>query len=179
MPAVDSDWLKPEEALTRFKRPDISFLDFEAISRHEIKKRYGFIIGNLGMILPDGTLSEVMKMFEVFPVPNTEKWFKGMTNVRGNLVPVYDLSMMLGYTDETAKFNNLLVLDKGAGSIGILMNNLPRPYEVSVWKVVENRSEIPSAFDGFVDESYEDEGIVWACIDHKRFFESIKSAVAT
>ena len=56
-------WLEPEEALTRFKRPNIASLDFENVTQKTSQSRYGFKVGDIGFLIPRKTMSEVMKSF--------------------------------------------------------------------------------------------------------------------
>jgi len=178
MDAEDNVWLEPEEALTRFKRPDISLLDLEGSADASIEHRYGFKLGNIGFLVPEKTLSEVVRSFQVYPVPNTQLWFQGLTNLRGNLIPVYDLSLMLGMVDQPVAHKNLLVLDKGASSIGMIIDNLPKSYDVSSWHTLMHTPKLPAGLTEFIFEVYSVKDVIWVGFDHKGFFNSIKSKIS-
>jgi len=171
-------WLDPEEALTRFERPNISVLDLEDSSKASAQNRYGFNLGNIGLLIPERTPSEVMKAFQVYPIPNTQLWFQGLTNLRGNLIPVYDLALLLGLTDKPMMHVNLLVLEKGADSVGILIEKLPSNHDVSSWHSVEHAPRLPADLTEYVTEVYAVDEVVWICFDHKEFFESVRSQIS-
>lgn len=173
-----SNWLNPEQALTRFKRPDISILDLDVPSQSIQKKRYGYVLGNIGFLIPENTLSEVMKDFQVYAVPNTQAWMKGLTNLRGNLIPVYDLSLLLGLSEEITNYENLLVLDTGTRSVAILIESLPKTYEISKWKALSHSPQLPGHLSEYVSEVYAVKESIWLSFDHHEYFKHIKEQVA-
>ena len=176
---VDAEvWLEPEEALTRFKRPDLASLDFENVTQKTSQSRYGFKVGDIGFLIPRKTMSEVMKSFKVFPVPNTQLWFQGLTNLRGNLVPVFDLALLLGITDTPTTSNNLLILEKGAESIGVLIDSMPRSQDISSYHPLQKSPQLPAALNEYITEVYTFKDFLWVSIDHKEFFKSVKSNIA-
>ncbi len=172
------NWLTPEQALTRFKRPDAPIFEFDLSTRTQLNARFGFTLGNIGILVPEGSLSEVVRSFSVFPVPNTRIWMRGLANLRGNLVPVYDLALMLGLSDTPMKPENLLVLEKGIRSIGVLVDNLPRSRDLSKWHPLKHMPKLPSNINEFVKELYSVDEMIWMSFDHVGFFESIKEKVA-
>ncbi len=171
-------WLEPEQALTRFKRPDISVLGLEDSSDKAVQTRFGFKLENIGILISERTLSEVMKSFQVYPIPNTQPWMQGLTNLRGNLIPVYDLALLLGLTTEPMEHNNLLILEKGEDSIGVLIDNLPRSRDISQWHSLMHSPRLPAGLTDYLIEVYAVDEVIWISFDHKGFFESLKPDIA-
>lgn len=170
-------WLKPEDALSRFKKPEISLLNKQDSGYKTKSSRYGFVIENMGFLIAENTLSEIVKNTKICPLPNTKVWMRGLINIRGNLVPVYDFSILLGLSNENNRYNNLLVLGKGSQSIGILIDSLPRPYDIDSWQKL---SQLPCNLAGFeehVIEAYTSEDVVWMDFNQESYFESIKHKV--
>ncbi|MCW9015179.1 MAG: chemotaxis protein CheW [Gammaproteobacteria bacterium] len=176
MDEKSEEWLSPEEALTRFKHPDVSIVDFP--SRSAANKRYGYTLGNMGFLVPDNTLCEVMKEFKVYPVPNTQSWMRGLTNLRGNLIPVYDLSLLLGLSDELMSYDNLLVLDTGSNTLAILVDKLPKTFEVTSWKVLPHSPRLPANLTEYVIETFVVNENIWISFDHRGYFKYIKEQLA-
>lgn len=58
--------------------------------------RLGVQIGDEAWLLSLGDVGEVLPVPEIHKVPLTRPWFMGMTNVRGNLYAVTDLSAFFG-----------------------------------------------------------------------------------
>jgi len=166
------------ETTTDYYLPDVPALNINESPKQAIQNRYGFILGNMGLLIAQNALSEVMKSFKVYPVPKTKSWLQGLTNLRGNLVPVYDLGLFLGIVDAPIQHNNLLILDKGDEAVGILIENLPVPHDTSTWKPLKNNVELPAELKNCIDDVYENNGMVWGSFDHRRFFEAVKSAVS-
>ena len=54
-------------------------------------RRYGVLIGGLHLLLAGDGAVRVLEPPPVLRMPNTRAWFLGLANVRGSLVPVYDL----------------------------------------------------------------------------------------
>ena len=171
-------WLDPEQALSRFIRPENIIFEQEGSEKNTSVSRFGFMLGNIGILIPEQSLSEVMRSFRVYPIPNTQVWMQGLTNLRGNLVPVYDLRLLLGLSDEPMAHDNLLILGKGPQSVGLLIDNLPKSRDISKWHALTHTPRLPSGMTDFVTEVYAVQEIVWISFDYKAFFEFLKNKVA-
>jgi twitching motility protein PilI len=165
-------------SITDYCLADVPALNINESPKEAVQNRYGFMLGNIGLLIAENTLSEVMKAFRVYPVPNTKSWLQGLTNLRGNLVPVYDLGLFLDIVDTPIQHNNLLVLDKGEEAIGILVDSLPIPHDTSTWKRSKNNTELPTGLKNYIDDVYDNNGVLWGSFNHRQFFEAVKSAVS-
>lgn len=153
-------------------------LDIAALSQNQTINRYGYLVGGMGLLVPANTLSEVLRKFTLYPIPKTRAWLRGLVNLRGNLIPVYDLAMLCGLSDSMSGYDSLLILDKGADAVGILINNLPVVCDVDNWEALDVTScEIPSLVS-FAIESYRHGDMIWTCFDHKEYFRSLRDDVA-
>lgn len=64
---------------------------------HEVPvARLGVHVGNRRYLLDMTSVGEIVPIGEVARVPWTRPWFRGLANVRGRLVGVYDLPQMAG-----------------------------------------------------------------------------------
>lgn len=178
MPDHAKSWLTPEEALTRFKKPQTSLLNQQDVIQTESSSRYGFVIKNIGFLIAEKTLSEVVKNAHIFPIPNSQSWMRGLINLRGNLVPVYDLPLMTGLKDEMSQIDNLLVLGKGAESIGLLIDRLPQTCDISQWQKLSHTPCLLEGLEEYVTEAYSNNDIVWVDFNENEYFESVKQQIA-
>jgi twitching motility protein PilI len=169
--------LLPEEALNRFQKPDAALLGLDLSHNDYQLPRYGFIVNGIGFMISSEILSEVVKTYTVYPIPNTRAWMKGLVNLRGNLVPVYDLSMLLGLTDVPVQQGSLLVLDKGQDSVGILIDGLPLPCDISSWSKTMQVPELPAGLSDFVTDAYIADDLIWLGFKHKEFFKSVMKSI--
>jgi len=169
----------PEEALNRFQKPDTALLGLDFSTHEDEVPRYGFIISDLGFLISSEILCEVMKNFKVYPIPNTKQWMHGLVNLRGNLIPVYDLSMLLGLSSEPMKHDNLLIIDKGPESVGILIDSLPQPCDIRGWAELSNVPKLPAGLSDCVSDAYSKDDVMWLGFKHKDFFTNMIDSVAS
>ena len=152
-------------------------LDIAALSQNKKINRYGFMVGTMGFLVPENTLGEVLRKYTVYSIPNTKNWLRGLVNLRGNLIPVYDISILFGQQDSLMNYENLLILDKGADAVGILINRLPEVCEVDNWQALDNLSGVVPGLEKFTQESYRNGDMIWLSFDHREYFKSIKNDV--
>lgn len=173
-----NNWMSPEEALSRINKPQVTKLSKKDEGNKSQISRYGFVIDNMGFLIEENTLSEVVKNSQIYPIPNTQSWMKGLVNLRGNLVPVYDFSNLLGLEEDKNESRNLLILGKDELSVGVLIDRLPRPCDTGSWEKLEVvPCQLPGIED-YIEDAYLSDDIVWMDFDQKGYFESIKQQVA-
>lgn len=61
-----------------------------------ISSKLGVRVGETPWLVNLADVSEVVPLPEVVPVPLTQAWFRGVSNVRGNLYGIVDFSAFLG-----------------------------------------------------------------------------------
>src|SRR5690606_36721532 len=71
-------------------------------------------------------ISEVIPLPEISRVPQTQPWFMGVANVRGNLYALSDLASFLGYPPTVINANSriLLVHQQFGMNAGLLVERL-------------------------------------------------------
>ena len=173
----NSNLLPPEEALNRFKKPDAALPGLDLSHNDYQLPRYGFIVNGIGFMISSEILSEVVKNYTVYPIPNTQPWLKGLVNLRGNLIPVYDLSMLLGLSDAPIQQESLLVLDKGQDSVGILIDGLPQPCDITSWTKTMQIPKLPTGLSDFITDAYSADDVIWLGFKHKEFFKSVMNSI--
>lgn len=174
----NNNMMLPEDALNRFQKPDTALLGLD-ISPHDYElPRYGFIVGGIGFLISSEILCEVMKSFKVYPIPNTKQWMHGLVNLRGNLIPVYDLSMLLGMSDEPMNLDNLLIIDRGPESVGILIDCLPQPCDINDWTHLPHVPRLPAGLSECVSDAYSIDDVLWLGFNHKEFFKNAMDRIA-
>jgi twitching motility protein PilI len=68
----------------------------EAPAREMQAAQLGVRIGSRGYLVDMSSIGEVVPVSSIARVPWTRPWFRGLANVRGRLVGVYDLPQMAG-----------------------------------------------------------------------------------
>lgn len=88
---------------------------------------------------------EILKSKEVFPlpditpVPNTKEFVIGVFNLRGDIYPLIDISLLLGLTPEPLQKKNMIILlDSNEKTVGVLSDRVHgvRPLKTSAVKPV-------------------------------------------
>lgn len=171
------DMMLPEDALNRFQQPDTALLGLDISDNAHEKQRYGFKISGIGFLISSETPCEVMKNFIVYPIPKMKQWLHGLVNLRGNLIPVYDMSMLLGLSDEPMNHENLLIIDKGTESAGILLDTLPQPFDISEWQEISYTPKLPAGLSECVSNAYSIEDVLWIEFNHKDYFNSLMDRI--
>lgn len=170
--AAASEWMLPSAALDRFEPP--ADMALAAVVEKEVA-RYGFKIGTLGLLIQLGTGSEVMQMPMVWTLPGAPPWFMGLTNLRGNLVPVFDLRQLLGLGQRAVSEKPLvLVLDQGDKAVGMVINDFPRP--IIGMSLLPHLPQLPTVLKAHVRLGYVKDDMIWLEFDHNSFFEELVHA---
>ncbi len=89
--------------------------------------RYGYRMAGCGFLVGERMLSEVVLAPTLAPVPKAPEWLLGLSNVRGVIVPVFDLwKFVLAQPPERAA-STVLVLNLGEAPVGLVIDSLPQP----------------------------------------------------
>ncbi len=168
-------WLKPSAALDHFK-PPVGLTAGVAVTERS-RTRYGFRLGDIGLLIERNTTSELLDQIPVYPLPNTPPWLLGLISLRGNLTPIFDLKPAIGLAcgGESGK-RWLLILDQGESAVGCLIDDWPRTVAVS--RPLDRPPPLPTALRPHVSAAYRHEHQVWLEFDHRGFFHSLASRLA-
>ncbi len=168
------EWLPPSAALTRFQLGDSELALGGAIDLKQV--RYGVRIGGLSLLLPEDTVSEVLERPKIFPVPNTTSWFEGLINLRGNVVPVFDLRELFGTAPIAGERQMLLVIDKGENALGIAIDGLPVPAPDSA--PLDKRPSLPGVLENYTGPVFEHDENLWLEVDIPGLVGSLSKEIA-
>ncbi len=138
-------------------------------------RHYGFKIGELNLLIAENTPCEVLEEDIIYSVPHTPKWLIGVSNVRGDVVPIIDLERIL-----TGKIRIMephqyktFIIDKAENSLGLLLNKLPTPIHFKKEDQLVDFTTSPEQVRPFVLFGYKRDEEVWVCLDLPAFFESL------
>lgn len=152
-----------------FSSDEIIFPDSE-IDRPFV--RYGYKIADMNFLVPEDIVSEVIQMPNIFNLPNSPAWIEGLINIRGNIIPVMNVSKFLN-NSKTDKRKNILVLNKSDSNstIAIIINGLPVSLEHNDSKTtVAKYSE--SLLD-YIDEGFRQNNADWVEFNPQKLFKTL------
>jgi len=167
---VAGTWFSPSEALTRFV-PDgtVQVRKVRAVA----PIRFGVRVGDIGLLIPQGMLSEMVDDAEIYPLPTTPLWFQGLINLRGSLVPVFDLKALFEMEEHKVETSNLLVLNSGEEAVGILIDSFPLTLDVT--QILEQHPMLPPVLREYSQAVYVQGEEVWVEFDFDGFFRAAGS----
>ncbi|MBI3776049.1 MAG: chemotaxis protein CheW [Gammaproteobacteria bacterium] len=111
--------------------------------------------------------SEVVISPAIFPVPKAPEWLVGLANVRGNIVPVFDLWKFLRTQTPQREMLTVLVLDLGETAAGLVIDNLPTPVPLDS-QAVATQPPAP-ALQPFLGLGLHAFDCEWWEFDHQKF----------
>lgn len=171
---IRPDWMK--------LNTDVDHFDpFEGLGKLEedIKHlRYGIDICNQNLLFDKTILCEATINSGVHPVPNVPKWISGMINLRGNLIPVFQIDKFLTDSKEQLKNNKIVfVIGQGADAVGLLISELPVAVEIDEENIdtITPPADTPEIFTDSVNAAYEVDEKVWLEIDIDTVINNLNS----
>ena len=152
-----------------------------------VVQKQGYRIGNLGFLTGYDTASELSEMLPIFPLPGTSRWVRGLINLHGNIVPVFDFAVMLGI-EQMQRGNMLLILGHADARAAVLIDGMPERKRLTAADQLDN-AVLPSELSNYVravyapaqtaadailprDATRADIGF-WMDFDHARFFDDM------
>jgi len=165
-------WLTPGEALAR--RPITTTQAQPA--QAETPLRYGFQAGAHGLLFEVGKSGEILEGPDICPVPNTAPWLVGLVNLRGNLVPVFDLSLLFARGAADTSWARLLVVGAGAEAVAFPVKELPTAIRLGT--PLDRRPPMPEPIARHVRAAYLVDDDVWLDVDFDNFLLTLAAQVS-
>lgn len=170
----ESKMLKPSEALNRFS--PIQHLPFADQTKSGIEPlRYGFRAGDIGLIMDEELGSEIVNKILTCAIPATPSWFQGVVNIRGNIVPVFDLKMIFNSGEKT-DLQRLLIIGKEDKAAGILIDDLPQA--LHDLELTSDFLRPPSLLNECIRNVYKQNDDIWYELNFNDFFAELSKQFA-
>ena len=98
------------------QQSDETFSDWSGIA---------FRVGNNNLLAPLDAVVEILEMPRLARVPLAQPWVLGIANIRGNLLPVVDISVFLGGEEtSTGSKSRVLVIDHNGVYSGLVVDEV-------------------------------------------------------
>lgn len=163
------EWLPLMETLASFHASTLDGADIPVA-------RFGFRVGGLGLLLPAGTHGEIVAQPRVNPFPGTQPWFGGLLNLRGHLVPVFDLRRWLGATGPAAPARYLFAIDRGEQAVAVWSDGLPEIRDTPPPSAPP--PPVPELLEPYVYGGYALDGQFWLEVQFDALFAALGARIA-
>lgn len=157
----------PSVALNRFNPPAGTTIGLRPAALEQ-SARFGFQVDQLRLLIKPGTHSEVTVQPHICSIPNVPSWFLGVINLRGNVIPVFDVHQLLQTGNRRQALRTVLLLDQGSETVGLSIDGLPQ--SVGLDRELRDMPPLPDALAAHVSAAYVKDDTIWLDFDHQSFF---------
>ena len=133
----------------------------------------GFVIGSHSFIVHAKYFCEVFADTHVAALPNAPACVVGLSNIRGVLIPVYQLHSFLN-TRPPQKIT-IFCIGKGDSAIGILIDGLPASFSLSHYQRDIRLNCKEAVLNPLIQASYTLNDTAWLLIDGNKFAEQLQT----
>ena len=169
------EWLSPSTALQRFTPPgDLLWTDAAPVVE---RKRYGYRVASLNLLIRSEVGSEVIRPQALAPLPGAASCLLGLINLRGNLVPIFDLGLVLsGRRSLITPGKLFLILDKGENAVGMLIDSYPQA--LTALRSITQLPQLPASLEAHVPAAFVKDERVWLDFNHESFFDKLSRSTS-
>lgn len=139
--------------------------------------RHGFLFGRLGLLSEPNLAFELSEVLPDFALPNTRAWFQGLVNVRGNVIPVFDLKQALDDHEPTSAKTMLLIVGSADNSAGLIVDGLPVNIEFWDDDKLADLSSLPDLLRDHTQAAYNYQGRIWLEVNYDSLFHGLSERV--
>ncbi len=139
-----------------------------AITTHAV------MVGNIGLLLPKNEVSELAENLSVCRLPNTPTWFSGVTSIRGNMIPVFDVHELFGVKGR-GKDRKMIVVGIGETTAAFWIDEMPAMVMVTSDDMMSNIPPLPQIIKDFSRNYYLKDDQTWIDWDVNQFFNNVGS----
>lgn len=118
-------------------------------------------------------VSEMIEEFEVYSLPTTPEWFRGLINLRGGLVPIFDLKILFEMRTGMGTKPRLLILNERAKAAGVFIDAPPKSVELG--QQLPQTPPLPSLLARHSRGAYVKNQDMWIEFDFNGFFTAVGS----
>ena len=132
---------------------------------------YAVRVGDLGLLLPENDISELLEDKNICRLPNTPDWFNGVTNIRGNMVPVFDLHHFFEF-ENNPRDRRLVLIGAGDKAVCIWADDMPVMVSLSDAEIDQSQ-KIPELIEEFARKTFSKNGQCWVDWNIQKFFTTL------
>lgn len=131
----------------------------------------GFSLAGYQFIAGMGSVSELLHVPKYTVIPGVKAWVLGVSNIRGRLIPIIDLSRFFGVPSERIRSRDkrILVVEHNDMLSGLLVDHVQGMQHFEQERLKNTTSEpLSKNIVAFVDGAFNRDGKDWLVFDAKR-----------
>jgi chemotaxis signal transduction protein len=136
----------------------------------------GLRIGNLALLVPHDCGGEVLEAVRFASLPHTRSWCRGLINLRGRIIPAFDLHEFFRLVRRNAT-NPWLVLGSDDEAVAFPIDALPLTLSSSNSAQIQGAA-LPDSLRAFISVGYRIDDELWLKFDHRAFFRALTPQIA-
>ncbi len=136
-------------------------------------RRHGFRVGRTRLLHELTREVELVDMRPAYALPNTAHWCLGLVNLRGRLIPVYDLETLLEGTRSEPERARLLVSGSDDLATGLVIHDTPILMVVTPDCLVAEHGMVPAGLRTATRAVYRIGGESWIDPDYDALFADL------
>lgn len=156
-----------------FEKNDTAIIEPDAVK----VSYHTFSIGNIGILLPKHSINEVIEKLASCQLPNTSEVLYGMANLRGTIIPIFDLHEQFNINSTKMHNRKILVIGKGVDAAAVLIDELPITISISEQDRCLQVPALPEMLQHVVKESYQLNDTLWHELDLPDFFANLSKII--
>ena len=146
--------------------------DETSLSRLTKTRRFGFSISGVNLLIAEATYCELLTEFNASPLPNGPDHTIGLTNLRGNIVPVYSISKLLNLPQNPTGY--ALLIGQPEVGAALLVDNKPVLVDLTDKEPDFNiYSNTPAFLSECIDASFHFDNTYWLSLNHEQLFTKL------
>ncbi|MGB0360099.1 MAG: chemotaxis protein CheW [Endozoicomonas sp.] len=126
-----------------------------------------FLLNKQQYVVPLGSVTEILLVPQITPLPGVKQWVKGIANVRGRLIPIISLNDFLNIENSISGLeksqhgkagisNRILILEKKDMSVGLILEEVQGMMQFSVNTFSEEvPASLPPSVRPYIQGSYQ------------------------
>ncbi len=139
----------------------------------ELWNGIGFSLDGQLYVAPMGEVVEILHPPRYTQVPGVRNFMVGISNVRGRLLPLVDLSLLLGFprSSRSQRDRRILIVERGDLFSGLIVDSVLGMQYFSAGSFRSEPTETPAAVRDFVRGSYSRDEEEWKVFSTFRLIE--------
>lgn len=132
----------------------------------------GFRVGDIMAVAPLEQVKEILNSATISRIPGAKEWVKGVSNVRGNLLPILDLQGFLwGTPSKMTRHSRILVIQHKGINAGLIVNDVFGMRHFVEEEYSDNVTDFDEGTQKIVSGVFRQSGERWTVLDIHKLVE--------